>query len=149
MRPSRGKLINSPTVHHCTSRLVAEVGFLSFQEKRHLQRHIRKLAAFCLIDVINHTVMGNHYHTLTRTPRKVRLTHLKLLKKLRTFYGRHSPQAQEFQEALENHPSAVPLLRQKYLARRAPSGPAAFTVRSCRIIPGLCRPSRPTSISTP
>ena len=117
MRLARVQFKNQPTVHHCTSRLIPEVGFLSFREQRALQRRIRKIAAFGLICVINYTVMGNHYHTLTRTPKKVRLTNAKLLRKLRTFYGRHSAQALEFQDALEHHPNLLPGLRRQYLAR--------------------------------
>lgn len=117
MRLSRGKLPNQSVVHHCTSRLVAEVPFLQPHEKRYLRQRMRKLAAFCQMRVINHTVMGNHYHILNRSPKKVRLSDAQLLAKVRAYNGPRSPQFLELQEALNNQPARARQLRKGYLAR--------------------------------
>ena len=106
-----------PTTYHCTSRLVAEVPFLTHDEKRVLRARLRKLTRFCRMLLITFTLMGNHYHVLARSPKKKTLSDAQLLKSLRQFYGPRSPQVEEFLEALQSDPPLLAQLRARYLAR--------------------------------
>ncbi len=56
--------------YHCVSRVVDRRFVFDTDEKRHFRLWMRKLEAFCGVEVITYCLMSNHFHILLRVPDK-------------------------------------------------------------------------------
>jgi REP element-mobilizing transposase RayT len=118
MRPKRPLPLGDAIVYHCTSHLAQGLPFLSATEKEYFTKRLWKLAAFSHLQIVDFSVMSNHYHVLTRPPlQPVQLTDAQLLAKLQAFYGPASPQALAFAQAARIGNTLHRQLRRKYLQR--------------------------------
>ncbi len=77
------------SIYHCVSRTVNKEFFWDEQAKEVLRRQIRKVAAFCGVDILAFCLMSNHFHILVRvvSGRSAALSNQELLEKLRQFYN--------------------------------------------------------------
>ncbi len=77
------------TIYHCVSRTINKEFLWDDQAKEVLRRQIRKVAAFCGVDILAYCLMSNHFHILVRvvSGRSASLTTGELLEKLRDFYN--------------------------------------------------------------
>ncbi len=77
------------TIYHCVSRTVNKEFFWDEQAKEVMRRQIRKVAAFCGVEILAYCLMSNHFHILVRvvTGRSGLLTDEDLLEKLRCYYN--------------------------------------------------------------
>jgi len=117
MRQGRINPPNQINVFHCFSRAVAGQHLFHQREKEQFRRLMWKHAAFCHMQIITYAVMINHFHIVTRSPRRVDLTNPQLLAKLKAFYGPKSNQVIEFASAMRGQKTRLAALRQTYLAR--------------------------------
>ena len=83
----RIKLKGTVANYHCIARMVDGLKYLQDEELEHLQKLLRRVCAFCSIQLLAHCLMGSHFHLLVRVPDKVRLPDKELLKKVKAFYG--------------------------------------------------------------
>ncbi len=77
------------SVYHCVSRTVNKEFWWDEPAKEVLRRQIRKVAAFCGVDILAYCLMSNHFHILVRvvTGRSSSLTNEELLERLRRYYN--------------------------------------------------------------
>jgi len=90
MRQSR--LLQQPgtdAYYHVVSRVVDKRFIFNAKEKNHFRRWMRKLEAFCGVEVVTFCLMSNHFHLLVRVPDREsmpRLTKERLLELLPILY---------------------------------------------------------------
>jgi hypothetical protein len=99
------------------SRVVGGAFLLGPREKASFVERMWRLADFLEIEVLDYTVMDNHYHQLLRAPGVVSLSDAQLLTKLKLYYGASSREARAFESALGQGGEGPALLRQAYLRR--------------------------------
>jgi putative transposase len=88
-------------VFHCISRIVAGEFLLAPDPvKETLRRMMRRQAAFCGIQIITYSLMSNHFHLLLRVPKQPDLSDRDLLERVRTFYGKQSPESLRIAESI-------------------------------------------------
>jgi hypothetical protein len=78
-----------------------------------------RIADFLGIQVLDHSVMSNHYHQVLFVPGIVELTDKQLLERLRVYYGERSDPYLKFRVAIEKGDKSPELLRPRYLRRMA------------------------------
>ena len=59
---------NGSGFYHVMTRTVAREFLLKDHEKDEFIRLMRKVAAFCGVEILTHAVMSNHYHLLIFVP---------------------------------------------------------------------------------
>lgn len=117
MRLPRLKRVALPTVYHCVSHLVEEASHLTPAEKEFFTKRMRALARFCTMPIIEHSVMGNHFHIITRSPGPIDLTDEQLLQRLIDYYGNKSTQVIAFRDVMNGRTQRRTQLREAYLRR--------------------------------
>ncbi len=86
------RLLQQPGVdayYHVVSRVVDKRFIFNAKEKNHFRRWMRKLEAFCGVEVVTFCLMSNHFHLLVRVPDRdsmPRLTTERLLELLPILY---------------------------------------------------------------
>ena len=117
MRQPRLKPEGQVNVFHCISRAAGGQFIFHDQEKQQFRNLMWRYAAFCQMQIITHTVMGTHFHIVVRSPLKVELSDEKLLAVLQAFYGKKSPQVEEFQKAMQGKKKRLETIKERYLKR--------------------------------
>jgi REP element-mobilizing transposase RayT len=57
-----------PAIYHCVSRVVDRRRVLGAEEKEQFVRYMREYEEFCMIRILTHCVMSNHFHILVEIP---------------------------------------------------------------------------------
>ena len=108
MRQPRLKPEGQVNVFHCISNAVGNQRLFHNPEKEQFRKLMWHYAAFCRMQIITHTVLESHFHIVVRTPAEVDLTEDQLLAALKKFYGKTSPQVNEFKEATKGNKFLTP-----------------------------------------
>jgi len=61
-------LEGEPAIYHCVSRVVDRQKLLGAEEREQFVRYMRQYERFCMVRVLTHCVMGNHFHILVEIP---------------------------------------------------------------------------------
>lgn len=118
MRQPRLKPAGQTNVFHCISRTTGGQRLFRDPEKEQFRRLMWRQAAFCHLQIITHTMLGNHFHIVVRCPAQVDLTDAQLLTALQTFYGKASAQAKAFKQAMDqDNQERLETLREQYHRR--------------------------------
>ena len=104
-------------LYHCMSRIVGGDYIFGVREKECFISMMWRLAEFLGIDVLDYTVMSNHYHQLAFVPGVIELNDLQLLDRLKAYYGAQGEEFLCFREALISGGRAAELLRERHLKR--------------------------------
>ncbi|TVR47202.1 MAG: transposase [Puniceicoccaceae bacterium] len=116
MRTRRAKLLGQPAAYHVITRTVAGQHLFGATEKEVFRKILRKVAAFCGVEVLTYAVMSNHVHLLIRVPAPRPISDAELVERASLLYG-HT-RAQEFQHLLRHHdPREQVRVRDKLLLR--------------------------------
>ncbi|MFP4673839.1 MAG: transposase, partial [Opitutales bacterium] len=91
----RLKITGREASYHCMSRTVNGELLFGKREKEVLRRMIRQVADFSGVEVLTHSVMGNHFHVLVRVPEAGEVSDAELLRRYRRLY----PQPTKHQQA--------------------------------------------------
>ena len=87
MRVARIKRVGVSAVYHCVTRVVGGELLLDDLGREKMTEILRKLAAFCSVEVVTYCLMGNHVHLVLRVPARVELSDGELLARMQAFYG--------------------------------------------------------------
>ena len=68
MMPRRLLRPNAESFYHCVSRVVDRNRTMGEREKHHFHHWLRRLEAFCGVQVVTFCLMENHFHLLVRVP---------------------------------------------------------------------------------
>ena len=79
--------VSGGAYYHLVNRCALHEYLFSDDEKRVFVAMMRRVAAFCGIDILTHCVMTNHYHMLVHVPAPRTLTEAELLTRVATLYG--------------------------------------------------------------
>ncbi|TVR49748.1 MAG: transposase [Puniceicoccaceae bacterium] len=101
MRTRRAKLLGQPAAYHVVTRTVAGQHLFGPTEKEVFRRIMRKVAAFCGVEVLTYALMSNHVHLLVRVPAPRPIPDAELLERAALLYGR--TRAEELRQLLR-HP---------------------------------------------
>ncbi|MFP4673686.1 MAG: transposase, partial [Opitutales bacterium] len=82
----RLKITGREASYHCMSRTVNGEFLFGNREKEVLRRMIWQVADFSGVEVITHSVMGNHFHVLVRVPVAGEVSDAELLRRYRRLY---------------------------------------------------------------
>lgn len=104
-------------LYHCMSRIVGGDFIFGSLEKEWFVRQMWRIARFLGMDILDYTVLSNHYHQLVRVPGVIELNDLQLLDRLKEYYGPVGEEYLRFKEALTLGGRAVEFLRTKHLKR--------------------------------
>jgi len=109
--------------YHCVSRVVDRRFVFDKAEKRHFRKWMRKLEAFCGVQIVTYCLMSNHFHLLVRVPDKAaapRLTEAVLRKLLKEIYSKDDllSAEQDLDRAVAEGEEALATLLERYEARR-------------------------------
>lgn len=104
-------------LYHCMSRIVSGDYIFERREKEIFIQKMWRLADFLGIEVLDYVVMGNHYHQLLRVPAKSEIGDAELSRRVSTYYGENSRQAQILTEALTIGGKTAKRIREKYFQR--------------------------------
>jgi len=118
MRAPRELRRGEIAVYHAISRTVAGQFLFGRREREAFRHRMRRLARFCQVQVLDYTILSNHFHLLLRVPAQVQLSDEQLLQALEHYYGPKHLKTLEFKEALEKPDSPhCQHLRAGYLKR--------------------------------
>ena len=104
-------------LYHCMSRIVGGDYIFGAKEKEWFLRQMWRLADFLGMDILDYTVLSNHFHQLVHVPGVIELSDLQLLERLKNYYGPRGEQYLRFKEALSVGGRAAEVLRAKHLKR--------------------------------
>jgi len=104
-------------LYHCYSRIVGGDYIFGRQEKEKFLQMMWRIADFLGIQVLDHSVMSNHYHQVLFVPGLCKLSNGQLLERLKIYYGERSDQFLKFREAMAKSDKSPDLLRPRYLRR--------------------------------
>lgn len=118
MRMPRMKVpVGTDGVYHCYSHVVDDQYIFGRREKDKFLHMMWRIADFLGVQVLNYTLMSNHYHQMVFVPGKIELTNQQLLARLKAYYGETSSKYREFLEAVEKGDQSPELLKPQYLRR--------------------------------
>ena len=117
MSAVRIKLSGEKSVLHCIGRIVAGEMLLDDVAKETLTAMLRKMAAFCGLEVITYCMMSNHFHVLIRVPAPLQLTDGQLVERLETLYGARGALTLLAREAISERGKIDEDIRGKLLER--------------------------------
>ncbi len=124
MRQARLIREQGDAFYHCMSRVVDKQFIFGDGEKRYFRRWMRRLEAFCGVEVVTYCLMGNHFHLLVRVPDRNRIPPLtveRLLELLPLLYNDTQSLGirQEIERALESSdPNWMPRILERFEARQ-------------------------------
>jgi len=102
MRKPRFAIIESNSVFHCISRIVAGEFLLAPDPiRRTLRGMLRRHAAFCGVRIITYTLMSNHFHILVRIPVQPPLSDREILGRVSAFYGKNAPETLLLEDSIK------------------------------------------------
>jgi putative transposase len=120
MRKPRMKVpAGTDGIYHCYSRVVDGRFIFKTREKEHFLNMMWRVADFLGIQVLNYSLMSNHYHQILLVPGTSDLDNDQLLQRLKTYYGETSNHYQKFLKAMKKGDKSPELLRPKYIRRMA------------------------------
>ena len=117
MSAVRIKLSGEKSVLHCIGRIVAGEMLLDDVAKETLTVMLRKMAAFCGLEVITYCMMSNHFHVLIRVPELLPLTDGQLVERLEALYGARGALTLLAREAMSERGKIDEDIRGKLLER--------------------------------
>lgn len=110
--------------YHVMSRVVNRDYIFGDEEKEFFRRTMRKLEAFTGLQVLTYCIMSNHWHILVEVPNAVKLSDEELLRRIRSFYPKHSASRiqKEYESALSycaetGNTMLLDIWRERYLSR--------------------------------
>jgi REP element-mobilizing transposase RayT len=87
--------------YHCVSRIVGKEMLLTDPEKERFLALLKKVAAFCGIEILSYALMGNHIHIMFVVPEKREYSEEEVTERIRALYG--DIQAKDFADALRQY----------------------------------------------
>ena len=117
MSAVRIKLSGEKSALHCIGRIVAGEMLLDDVAKETLTAMLRKMAAFCGMEVITYCMMSNHFHVLIRVPEPLQLTDGQLVERLEALYGARGALTLLAREAMSERGKIDADIRGKLLER--------------------------------
>jgi hypothetical protein len=99
------------------SRIVGGDFIFGSREKEWFVRQMWRIAEFLGMDILDYTVLSNHYHQLVHVPGVIELSDLQLLDRLKQYYGPQGEEYLRYKEALTVGGRAAAVLRAKHLER--------------------------------
>jgi putative transposase len=72
--------------YHCMSRIIEGRYVLGEREKRRFLRNMRKLEAFCDLQILTYSVLDNHFHALICVPQRREVSDEELIRRLKFIY---------------------------------------------------------------
>ena len=117
MSAVRIKLSGEKAVLHCIGRIVAGEMLLDDVAKETLTAMLRKMAAFCGLEVITYCMMSNHFHVLIRVSEPLQLTDRQLVERLEALYGARGALTLLAREAISERGKIDADIRGKLLER--------------------------------
>ena len=73
-------------VYHCISRTVNGEWLFDDPAKEVLRKHLWQVSDFCGVQIVDYTLVSNHFHVIVRIPKKVPVPDAELLRRYRVLH---------------------------------------------------------------
>jgi len=73
-------------MYHCMTRVVNKERLFDDTAREILRRQLWLVAEYCGVEILTYAILSNHFHVLTRVPRRETLSDTELLRRYRLLY---------------------------------------------------------------